>query len=967
MLHDILLALSGHSGDIIVKCVEPFVGFAVSSEFSLAYSEVDIINSIVKTGWQYKCIKRFCRRVKRSEYFLLVKNLFASDNSEESLDANPSTHIVPSKKIGYYGYYINAMCTGIEKYLEEYLDHLISIENTLISDPTLPLSTFSILMCNQKEIINTLTKIITDYEVLMNVRNPNISPEDLIHSTEIWDTLVDKSTNDIAENVYRNITLCCMEAFKMQLKAWICYGQLLDPHGEFIISKRKIMYGKGLDTDISMYESFYNDTSSEGCEFEWDFRFYIKLPKGCNWGVCSYESAKTILFIGKAVRMLIRKYHNENDLEMSASSLLFDDWNEACTNIYSFSSAIDRYREHVSSMFWTYINESYNFEDMLNLFRNVYLMGHDALFSDFLKRGWNCMLKEYTFENFNKLKTLGWKYASYLINTDSFYNYNTLQRDIGTMLSEGLYRGDTMYSSVASTLLKDELECHGPSIKNMSTLKFRAESDISRDIMRLATSITACSDMQEIVPESPCIYSQFDLCHYVNHFDLKSSQFIDYGSVRRRADGCFLICSYSTLPAPSGIWLEEIIYISNGFETNITVNVDDIHEELTFSIILQSKVDPKVLRDSFLYCKQQPKIDDCLSITFTVSPFEFLNVKRAKIHGEISLGYRGIENTWGKEILTNISDTVQISSADMTLPILFGTLCLPISIKFLKRRLSVKILHEENEMNFYAGALDTTQMLTLDSGNAFIGLLSDLKGASIRIVEWYFYGALAKYDMLPYYETTSFINTSADLSRFHDFSRVGLNEWMYIGFSYKYKWPFSVFITLNRYNSLFQYLLLIRRCVYGLEDLCLINTSMRLLASDKDPERMDSLRLLRKLCLMRARFHIHIKKIMINLHQDIIDVSHRKLHFYIESNSDFQKIKKAHEDHLDHIARFVLKLLIFSCSNCFIKSEQAVKSLLQCIDICFKFTALYQDITADLESLSTKRIGTTSQLLDTCG
>lgn len=116
MLHEILLALIGHTGNIIMEVDGQFkVNAAI--EF-LTDAEVEQINKVVVLGVYYKQIADFVKRnggLNSQLPFILCMEEMKDDQDDEEIEVT--------------SVYVKAFCAGVHEVLNLYKEHILAVEH----------------------------------------------------------------------------------------------------------------------------------------------------------------------------------------------------------------------------------------------------------------------------------------------------------------------------------------------------------------------------------------------------------------------------------------------------------------------------------------------------------------------------------------------------------------------------------------------------------------------------------------------------------------------------------------------------------------------------------------------------------------------------------------------------------------------------------------------------------------------
>ncbi|GIX63827.1 gamma-tubulin complex component 4 [Babesia caballi] len=834
MLHDVLMALAGHTGDIIVDSAETKVGFMVSNAFQgVSTSERGIINSVVRIGSQYRRVKQFVRSVRDAEHDFVVSALLGdlsgsiSDNgfgSGVSCRRDTQPRETPGHVTAYRGYYVNAMCTGIDHYLEDYRANLVTVEKLVLADPTLPLSTLVLLMAEQKKVLEVLCEVLSLYEEAIE-RKVGANENPVLRVDEVLLMLQGATGGTTHRKVRKKLFSECAELFKRQLKSWICHGQLVDPHNEFLVCRRHIApdFGNKRATHdtrlICIYEHFHQELSAEEAEFEWTFLFYLSVKKPV-WTPCSYAAWKDILFMGKAARVLLRRYGVEKQLELQAADI-FDNWEQLCTSQILFEGAIGRYRLWIAQMLWTYINEKHNMAAYIALFRHIYFLGYHDLFTEILERAWFTLQTPCHLASCTNLKLSVWNVVSQRL--------------------DGMQLTNFMDSHKSSFHIGDA---------ESATDSPRSTGDICAFDLGRGTGTAGRLERPS-----------FEFRQRKYYFHIAPRRFVLCGDAEWIDDEIVLNISKRRLEEPlsssveaGAVWFESLVHVANGFETGFKLELSQLEAAYMYSerkmrgkslgrfcrfaIVVHSQLDPIRVRDATHTRISWELLRDSFVVEFTVD-YDNIGPRDGEIdvQGRVYLGgkcasaftsNRKMEPARERVLCVNEGETSFVLTDGGRHDFLFIA-----RLKMTRTRLFVELEHVSSSKSLImeTDVMDTAHLVGHDFGDAYIGILSspipfspvsakvDLskRNCAIRISRWDFAGCMAKYEMLPpdYTEGTvaheTFLTELPGL-RLVDFES-GLNDWMYSVVAYRCTWPASILFDLSTmlcYNSVFQFIFLIR-------------------------------------------------------------------------------------------------------------------------------------------------------------
>ena len=170
MLHEILFALLGHTGSIIIEVPEldsqtmtdqlmngqteqsaGQIRFMVNPNLNfLSLAEVDQLNKIVNLGAYYKMIQNFLTKFGGISSKLALQ-LAYKDNADKMRDKEGGGSDGENSIDGYqkdeedddedlHGVYMKAFCSGVTEILQVYKQHILAIEHEYMKDRTMTIA-----------------------------------------------------------------------------------------------------------------------------------------------------------------------------------------------------------------------------------------------------------------------------------------------------------------------------------------------------------------------------------------------------------------------------------------------------------------------------------------------------------------------------------------------------------------------------------------------------------------------------------------------------------------------------------------------------------------------------------------------------------------------------------------------------------------------------------------------------------
>ncbi|XP_022757962.1 gamma-tubulin complex component 4 isoform X2 [Durio zibethinus] len=307
MLHELLLALVGYTGDLIIDerehhkslgihlspdaTVSDQRSFKLASDISFidpservsyeCFWARDLIDRLITLGFYYRELDRFAT-ISRNLSWVRSADVSPLDRSSEL--SNPKTE-KPSV-------YRRAIANGLVEILSVYRSAVLQIEQKLLSE-TIP------ILATVTQGLNKFFVILPPlYELVLEIERDDIRGGQLLN-------LLHKRCHCGVPELQACIQRLLWHGHQVlynQLASWMVYGILQDQHGEFFIRRQEdqdVEYGSSIsDTSEKLSRMSTDDTSLT----DWHLGFHIfldMLPEYIHMRV-----AESILFAGKAIRVL---------------------------------------------------------------------------------------------------------------------------------------------------------------------------------------------------------------------------------------------------------------------------------------------------------------------------------------------------------------------------------------------------------------------------------------------------------------------------------------------------------------------------------------------------------------------------------------------------------------------------------------------------------------------------------------
>ncbi|XP_074582280.1 gamma-tubulin complex component 4 [Curcuma longa] len=334
MLHELLLALLGFTGDFVIDEREqaetlglgglagPPHQFPEQPTFKLAPdlsflhpSERSLIERLVSLGFYYKELDQFATKSRNLSFIHSAKNFSLSQDLEVQKD-----------KVRKGSAYRRAIANGLVEILSVYRAAVLQIEQNLLSDP-LPILATVTQGLNKFEVL--LPPL---YELIVEIEREDIRGGQLLN-------LLHKRCHCGVPELQACIQRLLWHGHQVmynQLASWMVYGILQDQHGEFFIQRQD---GRSDDSELSHSEQikkFMEKSADDTTLTDWHSGFHISLemlPEYIHMRV-----AESILFAGKAVRVLRNPTTNFRLQESFMRQLVLKGSSRVQSYIATFSS-----------------------------------------------------------------------------------------------------------------------------------------------------------------------------------------------------------------------------------------------------------------------------------------------------------------------------------------------------------------------------------------------------------------------------------------------------------------------------------------------------------------------------------------------------------------------------------------------------------------------------------------------------
>ncbi|KAI3449470.1 hypothetical protein Pfo_006135 [Paulownia fortunei] len=298
MLHELLLALLGYTGDLIIDEREhqeslrvnlsPEAPLADEPTFKLAPdlsfvqpSDREVIERVITLGFYYRELERFAAK---------SRNLSWIRSSNES-PLSRATEILKGKKVKP-SVYRRAVANGIVEVLSVYRSAVLQIEQKLLSD-SLP------ILATVTQGLNKFFVLLPPlYELILEIERDNIYGGRLLN-------LLHKRCHCGVPELQTCIQRLLWHGHQVmynQLTSWMVYGILHDQYGEFFVSRQEEDRDSEHDSPANTLEKLARMSTNDASLTDWHLGYHISLDMLPEY--VPMHIAESILFAGKAIRIL---------------------------------------------------------------------------------------------------------------------------------------------------------------------------------------------------------------------------------------------------------------------------------------------------------------------------------------------------------------------------------------------------------------------------------------------------------------------------------------------------------------------------------------------------------------------------------------------------------------------------------------------------------------------------------------
>ncbi|KAJ3176207.1 Gamma-tubulin complex component 4 [Geranomyces variabilis] len=415
MLHELLLALHGHPGDVFVVASSTEASlaaqakpttFRVAADFPFLHAaERSALDRLAHLGFLAATIRRFAQRHAKAVWTAALAQQPKDDDNDEQVGA---TSAAGKQNRLRPGIYLLALCTGLDEVLDEYEALLVQAERKILSSLDLdtdagrtPVSYFTYLFGKYHILFPQLVNLLEKIEA---------RPDDN-HGTKLLNILHDRCRTGLSEARAVFLRSICMAVFYKQLIGWMLYGRLDDQYDEFLISM----------------ESSSHDAPDPAREVQLQventrWQSQIKLKPTAVPRFIPLAVAQNVLFVGKAV-LTIKESHRP---ETARAAALVPRHQETLSKLaesleyraLALEMAITAVKKDVAVILWDVVVMDEHLVNHLKAFKECYMLGAGDLWMAFI-------------EECAKLKTRAASRLSLITDYELNTTFRSLMRQLG--------------------------------------------------------------------------------------------------------------------------------------------------------------------------------------------------------------------------------------------------------------------------------------------------------------------------------------------------------------------------------------------------------------------------------------------------------------------------------------------------------------------------------------------------------
>eukprot|EP00250_Pteridium_aquilinum_P022274 c25338_g1_i2 orf=77-2320(+) len=293
MLHELLLALVGCTGDVFVDVREQVLrphsdedGAQHDCPFRLAPdltfiepSEKEILEHLLRLGYYYSELDKFTMQSLNLGWIKSPYGLVEHDSLDTKTSTKPAS------------VYTRALANGVAEVLAVYRSAVLKVEQNLLSDAA--------------PVLSNVTKDLNKFETLLPPLHALVQEvkDENLRGGRLLDLLHTKCHCGVPElqTCMQRLLWHGHQVMYRQLAAWTVYGLLQDQHEEFFITRLKDE-SRPSEGENGLERSGLGHSNADTDLADWHAGFHVFLDMLPQY--ISMQVAESILFVGKAVRIL---------------------------------------------------------------------------------------------------------------------------------------------------------------------------------------------------------------------------------------------------------------------------------------------------------------------------------------------------------------------------------------------------------------------------------------------------------------------------------------------------------------------------------------------------------------------------------------------------------------------------------------------------------------------------------------
>ncbi|CEG36938.1 gamma-tubulin complex component [Plasmopara halstedii] len=339
MHHELFLALLGHVGDVIERRTDGF--FIRKDAKFLSQAQRSVLDRLLQLGFAYSVLNQFIRCVS----------------------------FLPSV-------YLHALAQAVQRLLDRYTDAIVELEaKTLRSRAVFPLSNLLYELEEFRDLLPQLCALV--HRLNFNTQRIHGQEETkCVKGAELL-TIVHRNTHSGFPRIrhcMQELLYSCHRVVYQQMMAWMIHGELVDPHDEFFIKKKKQDEWTH-DPDASVWhEYFLLDLEAVPID-------YFPLAV-----------AQSVFAIGQAVRILTRADHFSPHDVQNLIQLVSELAHQPVFDALMLEQKVEIVRRNVAKRLHDEVVVKLNFIGYLHVLKDFFLLARGEVFQTFIERTFDMML-----------------------------------------------------------------------------------------------------------------------------------------------------------------------------------------------------------------------------------------------------------------------------------------------------------------------------------------------------------------------------------------------------------------------------------------------------------------------------------------------------------------------------------------------------------------------------------------------